>query len=96
MDGLAVTPEGNPLRDTLTLAVKPFSAFAVTEADLPVAPAVRLRLEGATVTEKSGDGAVAVIVTAMVAEWISVPDLPVSVMVAVPALAELEADRVRF
>jgi len=30
VDGLAVTPAGNPLADTLILEVNPFSAFAVT------------------------------------------------------------------
>ncbi len=95
VDGLAVTPEGNPFTDAVTLEVKPFSALAVTETDFPAAPAVKLRVAGAAVSEKSGDGAVAVIVRAMVAIWVRVPDLPVSVIVAVPALAELEADSVR-
>lgn len=30
VEGLVVTPEGNPARDTLTFPVKPFIAFAVT------------------------------------------------------------------
>jgi hypothetical protein len=97
VDGLAVTPAGNPVRVTATDPVKPFSAFAVTETDFPVAPAVRLRLVGgATVREKSGAGAVVVIVTAMVAVCVKAPDVPVNVAVAMPATALAPAVSVRF
>ena len=66
-EGLAVTPVCSPDSETLTLPVNPFSAFAVTETDFPVAPAVRLRLAGTTASEKSGSGAAALTVSAMVA-----------------------------
>jgi len=95
-DGLPATPEDNPLRETLTLPVNPFSAFAVTETDFPVLPAVRLRFAGATVREKSGVAAAAAIVKAIIAEWVRLPDFPVSVIVAVPALALVPALSVRF
>jgi len=95
-DGLPATPEDNPLRETLTLPVNPFSAFAVTETDFPVLPAVRLRFAGATVREKSGVAAAAAIVKAMDVVWVRPPDVPVSVIVAVPALAEAPAVRARF
>ena len=64
VDGLAVTPEGNPLRETVTLPVKPFSAVAVTETGLPEAPAVSPRLVGEMTNEKSGAGAAADTVSA--------------------------------
>jgi len=95
-DGLPVTPEGHPLRETLTLLVNPFSAFAVTETDFPALPAVRLRLAGATIREKSGVGAAAAIVKAIIAVWVRLPDDPVSVIVALPALALVPAVSVRF
>lgn len=66
-DGLGVTPAGNPDRETLTLPVNPLRALAVTEVDFPVLPAVRLRLAGATVSEKSGAGAAALMVIVTVA-----------------------------
>ena len=96
VDGLADTPEGNPLRDTLTLPVNPFSAFAVTETCFPVAPAVRLRLVGATVSEKSRAGAAEATVRPTVAVWVRAPDAPVTVMVSVLAVAEASAVKVRF
>jgi len=95
-DGFEVTPAGSPETDRLTLPVKPFSAFAVTEAGCPAPPAVNVRLAGFTVSEKSGAGGAAAMVREMVAVWIRVPEVPVNGMVAVPALADVEADRVRF
>ncbi len=53
VDGLAVTPAGSPLRETLTLPENPLSAVAVTEMACPVAPAVRLRVDGEAVRLKS-------------------------------------------
>ena len=95
-DGFGITPAGRPVSDTLTLPVNPFKAFAVTETDFPALPAVRLRFVGAIVTEKSGAGAAALMVTATDAAWVRPPDVPVSVMVAVPALAVVPAVRVRL
>jgi hypothetical protein len=96
VDGMAVTPAGSPDRETLTLPVNPFSAFAVTESDFPALPAVRLRFVGATVKEKSAAGAAELIASVMGTAWVRPPDVPVSVIVAVPALAEAPAVRVRF
>jgi hypothetical protein len=95
-DGLAVTPDDNPDTERFTLPVKPFRALAVTEVGCPPPPTVRVRLAGVTDSEKSGAGAAAVIVRAMVAVWVRLPDVPVSVIVAVPALALVPAVRVRF
>lgn len=96
LNGLAVTPEGNPLTDTVTLPAKPFSGLAVTETGFPGEPAVRLRLAGTTVSEKSGAAAAALTVRAIVAVWVRLPELPVTVTVAVPALADAPAVRVTF
>ena len=76
--------------------VNPFCAFAVTEIDFAVSPAIRLRLVGATVSEKSGAGAAAVTVSAMGAVWVRLPDVPVKVMDAMPAVEEDAAVSVRF
>lgn len=78
------------------MPVNPFRAFAVTELDFPVLPAVRSRLAGATVSEKSGEGAAAVTVSVTVAVWVRLPDIPMSVTDAVPALVVAPAVRVRF
>ena len=53
VDGLAVTPAGSPLRETLTLPVNPLSAVAVTETVCPAAPTVRLRVDGEAARLKS-------------------------------------------
>jgi hypothetical protein len=67
--------------------VKPFNAFAVTATDLAELPAVRLRLAGETVREKSGVEEAAATVNARVAVWVRVPEMPVKEMVGVPAAA---------
>jgi hypothetical protein len=95
-EGLEVTPVGNPDRDKFTLPVKPFSALAITEADWPAPPAVKARLAGVTVSEKSDAGAAAVIVRAIVAVCVRAPDVPVSIIVVVPAAAFAPAVSVRF
>jgi hypothetical protein len=51
VDGLAVTPLGRPLSETLTVPVNPFSALAVTATLFPVAPSVIERLVGETARE---------------------------------------------
>ena len=95
-DGLGVTPAGNPVSETLTLPVNALRALAVTETDFPVAPAVKLRLAGATVSEKSGAGVAALMVRVTVAVCVRLPDVPVNVIVTVPALALVPAVSVRF
>jgi hypothetical protein len=55
VDGFAVTPAGNPLRVTFTLAVNAFRAFAVTATAWPVAPAVRVSVAGEAVRLKSAE-----------------------------------------
>ena len=95
-DGFGITPAGRPVSDTLTLPVNPFKAFAVTETDFPALPAVTLRFAGTMVSEKSGAGAAALMVSAMDVVWVRPPDVPVTVIVAVPALAAAPAVRVRF
>jgi hypothetical protein len=98
--GLAVTPEGNPLSVTATGLEKPFTALAVTEIGTPVAPAVRLNDAGAAVRVKSPAGAALAMVSATLAEWLRLPDVPddvpVKVRVALPAAAVEAAVIVTF
>jgi hypothetical protein len=54
---------------------------------VPALPATRVRDEGETLSEKSAAGGAAVMVAATVVEWLSVPDVPVRVIVALPAPA---------
>jgi hypothetical protein len=91
--GLAVTFAGKPLRATLTLPVKPFSAVAATWTGNPVAPGVRLSDCGVTASEKSGDGAKPPTVIARGAVWVSAPDVPVKVAVAEAAAVPTGAVR---
>ena len=95
-DGFGITPAGRPVSDTLTLPVNPFKAFAVTETDFPALPAVRLRLAGTTVSEKSGAGAAALTVSAIGAVWVRMPDVPVTVIGVISPAAEAAAVRIRF
>ncbi len=50
---LAVTPDGNPDADKLTLPVKPFEGVTVIVL-LPLLPCVMVKLEGEAESEKSG------------------------------------------
>jgi len=83
--GLAVTPPGRPLIATATVPVNEFSAVAVTLTCEPAAPGVRVSDVGDTASAKSGGGAGAEMVVATVAEWLSIPDDPVRVNVALLA-----------
>ncbi len=96
VDGLAVTPAGNALRDTETDPVNPLSAVAVTETDFPVKPAVRLRLVGATVSEKSDAGVAELTVSAIGAVCVRPPDIPVTVTGVIWPAADADAARVKF
>jgi hypothetical protein len=90
-----VTPGGSPVTETLIVPENPLSAAAETVVDCAAAPACTLRLVGLTVREKSGKGAVAAVtVSVKVAECDSVPEVPVTVTVELPAAAAPDADSV--
>ncbi len=94
--GLAVTPVGSPVIATEIVPVKEFSAVANALTGEPVAPATIVSDVGETVSEKSGGGGAAETVNATVAEWLSVPDVPVKVTAALPATAVAPAVSVMF
>jgi hypothetical protein len=93
--GFAVTPAGNPVIPTETGAVKPLTGVACTESAVPVDPTTNVCEAGVTVKEKSASGA-AVVVSATVALWLSVPEVPVSVTVAEEAATVASAVKVTF
>jgi len=87
----AVTPEGKPEADKVTLPLKPFRAL--TEMVLvPVAPCVKVRLLGEAESVKFGGG---LTVRESVVELDRLPDEPVMVTVAVPVAAVPVAVSVR-
>jgi hypothetical protein len=88
----AVTPVGRPETDKLTLPPKPFWAATLIRLAPPV-PWAMLRLLGDT--ERLNVGT-AVTVTERDVVWVKLPDVPVMVTVAVPALAVLLAVSVRM
>lgn len=90
---LAVTPPGRAEFESVTDPVNPFRS--VTEIVLlPLVPCFTVRLLGDADSEKSGcAGAVTVSETLVV--WLSVPDVPVTVIVLVPVVAVLLAVKVR-
>ncbi len=97
VEGLAVTPVGNPVRATLTVPVKPFNAVAETWTAWPVAPDVRLSMVGEMAREKSAcGGGAATTVIATVAVCVRLPEVAVKVAVDVPAAAAAEAVKVRL
>jgi hypothetical protein len=53
--GLAVTPDGSPATETLTVPVKPFCGAAFTLTAWPAPPAVSVTVAGVEVSEKFGD-----------------------------------------
>jgi hypothetical protein len=86
----AVTPLGKPEADKATVLPKPFCG--VTEIVLvPLAPCVMLTLFGDEERRKVG---VALTVTETVVLAVKLPDVPVTVTIAVPVAAELLAVRV--
>jgi hypothetical protein len=93
--GFAVTPVGSPVIVTETVPLKEFNAVASRLTGEPVAPAAMVSDVGDTASEKSGDGA-AEIVSATVAEWLRVPEVPVNVTVALLAAAVEAAVSVTF
>src|ERR1700753_2869409 len=71
--GLAVTPAGSPAMPTATGEAKLPIAVAFNESAVPVVPATIVCDVGVTVKEKSG-GVGAVVVSATVALWVSIPE----------------------
>jgi len=96
VDGLAVTPVGSPVIVMVTVPVKPLAGTAFTATGWPVPPATIVSFDGAAVSEKSGGGGAVEMVSAAVAEWLSVPDVPVKVTVELPAVAVEAAVSVTF
>ena len=86
----AFTPLGKPDAAKLTLPVKPF--WRVTVMVLaPLEPCVRLTLLGAAESAKSG---APFTVSVRLVELVKLPEVPVMVTVAVPAVAVLLAESV--
>jgi len=94
--GFAVTPAGRPLTAMLTVPVKPLAGTALTPICWAEPPAARVMVAGDAVREKSGAGGAGETVAAITAEWLSVPEVPVSVMLKLAAEAVESAARVRL
>ena len=86
---LAVTPAGKPATVNATLPVNP-PVRAIVIVSVPLAPKLIARLVGLADSEKSG----AFTVRLIVAVCVSPPPVPVTVIVAGPAAAVLEAEKV--
>ena len=86
----AVTPFGRPDTVKLTLPLKPFCG-PTARVLTPLFPCARLRLLGNAERLKFG----VVITRLIVAVWLKLPEVPVTVLIAVPAVAELLATMVR-
>src|SRR5215467_5441786 len=89
---LAVTPAGKPLAVRATVPAKPLIGVTVIVL-LPLAPWATVRLAGLADSEKSG--VTLVTVSAIVVVWVRLPLVPVIVTVAGPAVAVLDAVKVR-
>jgi hypothetical protein len=87
----AVTPFGSPAAARLTLPLKPFCGLTVSVLT-PLYPWPMLRLPGDAERLKLG----AVIVRLMLAVLLKVPEVPVTVTVPVPGVAEPAATNVRI
>ena len=87
----AVTPDGNPEAAKVTLPLNPFCALIAIEL-APEPPWAMLRVAGVAVSVKDGGP---VIVSAILAVLVKLPDVPVIVSVAVPTAAELLAISVK-
>lgn len=95
--GFAVTPAGSPVMAIETVPLKELSAVASTLTFEPVAPAIIVSDVGDTASVKSGaGGGGAETVKATVTEWLKVPEVPVSAIIAVPAAAVDAAMSVTF
>jgi len=82
---LAVTPEGNPDADRVTLPVNPPTGLTVIVL-FPLLPCVTVKLDGEAESEKSGF-TVALTVSEIVVVCVRLPEVPVMVTVAVPVAA---------
>lgn len=82
---VAVTPEGNPDADKVTLPVKPPEGVSVMVL-VPLVPCFTVRLAGEADSEKLGVAA-AFTVSEMLVVWVNVPDVPVMVTFDVPVVA---------
>jgi hypothetical protein len=85
----AVTPLGNPLAERLTAPAKPLLGDTVIVL-LPVAPCLMLKLLATADSAKSA-AAAAVTVSVTVAVCVRLPETPLTVTVATPTAALLEA-----
>jgi hypothetical protein len=92
--GFAVTPAGSPVSATFTVPVNKLTAVAITLTRALAPPATSVAVFGASVSVKSGGGALTV--TATVAAWLKEPDVPVKVNVALPIAAFAAAVTVTF
>src|SRR5262245_44312348 len=89
---LALTPLGNPLALKATAPVKPLVRVTVIVL-VPLAPRLTVRLVGEAASERSGVGGWATVRRIVVVRAI-VPPVPVTVTVATPNVAALEAAKV--
>ena len=85
-----------PTDCALTVPLKEFSAVARTLTLEPAAPAMMVSEVGEAFSEKSGAGVAAATVKATVAAWLSNPEVPVNVVVALPTEAVEAALSVTF
>jgi|SRR5580658_9815809 hypothetical protein len=93
-EAVADTPLGNSLTLSSTGELNPFWLVMVRVRDaLP--PSTRVSEEGETAMVKFFVPEEALTVSAMVALWVSDPDVPVIVTVAAPVVAEADAVSVR-
>jgi hypothetical protein len=90
---LAPTPAGSPLALNVTAPVKP-PVRVIAIVLVPLAPRVTVRLGGLAETAKSGV-CTSLTVRPTVAPCVSPPPIPVTVIVAAPSVAALDAARVR-
>ena len=81
----AVTPDGNPEADKVTLPVNPPEGVSVIVL-VPLVPCFTVKLEGEADSEKSGV-ATAFTVSEMLVVWVNEPDVPVIVTFDVPVVA---------
>lgn len=81
----AVTPLGRAEVDSVADPLKPFTGFTVIVL-LPLVPCLTVKLAGEAESEKSGVAG-AFTVSEIEAVWVSDPEVPVMVTVAVPVVA---------
>ena len=87
VEGLAVTPAGNPESTTSTLPLKPLKVTTLTTTGFPVSPAVIANAFGVIESAKSGGGGGAATVRATSAVCESEPETPAIANVALPIAA---------